>query len=173
VTRTFRDDLPAAWISPMRAAGVVSATTLLTFIRLGESEFSVGVTHMRFANGGDWAFFVCPQCSGRARKLWLLDGAPHCRRCCIDRNVRCRVESMSVRQRAEISVSRLIARLNGTRSVGLHPRPGRGLARRARFENSLRLAQLALKRHRFKGLKSALAAARRASEHVAKSRSYS
>jgi hypothetical protein len=101
---------------------------------------------------------LLPECFTPPTGAHFQDPAPGC---CIDRNVRCRVEPMSVRRRAEISVPRLIARLNRTTPVGLHPRPGRGLARRVQLENSLRLAQLALKRHRFKGLKFALAAAKK------------
>jgi hypothetical protein len=59
---------------------------------------------------------------------------------------------MSPRQRAEISVPKLQARLDSKTPARLHPRPdGSMLDRRQRLENSLRLARLALRRHRFKG----------------------
>jgi hypothetical protein len=158
--RIFRDDLPSVKVSPLRASGVIAADAASTFIRFGELEFSVGVTPLKFPNGGSWSFFACPQCSRRARRLWLLEGRPACRRCCGDRGVGLRAWPMNVRQRAEVSVPKLIARLSAGKSERLHPRPGRGLERRAQLENSLRLAQLVLKRHRFKGVKAALTAAK-------------
>jgi hypothetical protein len=147
VARLFRDDLPVVWISPTRASGVISADTTSTFIRFGESEFSVGVTHMRFPNGGDWAFFACPACARRARKLWLIDGAPRCRRCCIDRGVRCRTDPMSVHQRAQVRIPDLLARLTGTKPARLHPRGGAMMERRGNFELSLQRCLLTVRRH--------------------------
>jgi hypothetical protein len=142
VGRTFRDDLQMVSVSPMRALGVITADTASTTVRFGESEFSVQVTHRRFPNGGDWAFFVCPACGCRARKLWLLDGAPCCQRCCTDRGVGLRAWPISVRQRAEISVQKLLAKLESKTPARLHPRPdGSMLDRRRQLENSLRLAR--------------------------------
>jgi hypothetical protein len=163
VPRIFRDDLPVVSVSPLRASGGISADTTSTFIRFGEFEleFAVGVAHRRFPNGGSWSFFACPQCSRHARKLWLFEGRPACDRCCDDRDVRYRADPMSRRQRAEISVPRLIARLCVGKSLRLNPRPGRRLERRASLENSLRLAQLVLKQHRLKGVRVALAAAKK------------
>jgi hypothetical protein len=64
--------------------------------------------------------------------------------------------------RAEISVPKLQARLESNTPARLHSRPdGSMLDRRQRLENSLRLAQLALRRHRFKGVRAALAAAKK------------
>jgi hypothetical protein len=161
VRRCF-DDLPAVSVSPMRAAGVISADTTSTFIRFGESEFSVGVTHRRFPNGGDWALFACPACPHRGRKLWLLDGAPRCWHCCRARGVAVRAWSRRPWRRAEISVSRLLARLESKTPARLHPRPdGSMLDRRRQLENSLRLAQLVLKHHRLKGVAAALARAKK------------
>jgi hypothetical protein len=137
----FREDLPVVSISPMRASRVVSRDTTSTVVRFGELEFPVGVAHRRFPNGGDWAFFLCPRCSGWARKLWLLDGRPVCRHCCLDRDVRYRIEPMSVRRRAEISASNLAERLESNAPARLHPRPGRMLDRRSRLEARLARAK--------------------------------
>jgi hypothetical protein len=145
----------------MRASGVITAEASSGVIRLGGVEFTVRVTHLRFPNGGDWAFFACPTCNSRARRLWLLDGVPQCNRCCDARHVRYRTDPMSVRQRAEVRVPKLLARLNSATPARLHPRPGRTMDRRARLENSLRLAQLTLRRHRLKGVAAALAAAKK------------
>jgi hypothetical protein len=144
----------------MRALGVISAKTTSTFIRLADSDFSVGVTHMRFPNGGDWAFFDCPDCNRRARRLWLLNGAPGCRRCCAERGVGLRAWSMSPRQRAEITVSKLVARLSSPKPARLNPRPHVMLDRCSGLRIRC-VAQLVLKRHRLKGVRSALAAAKK------------
>jgi hypothetical protein len=51
VARVFRDDLPTVSVSRLRAAGVISADAVSTFVRFDEVEFAVGVTHRRFPNG--------------------------------------------------------------------------------------------------------------------------
>jgi hypothetical protein len=79
----------------------------------------------------------------------------------VERGVGRRAWTMSRRQRAEISVPRLLARLNSARPARLHPRGGATMERRTNLENSLRLAQLVLRRHRLKGVKAALAAAKK------------
>jgi hypothetical protein len=152
----FRDDLPSVKASRLRATGEITAESAATIIRLGDSDFSVALALRKFKNGGSWSLFRCPQCDRRAQVLWLLDGAPPCRRCCIERKVRYRAEPMSVRQRAAIRVPKLLARLASDQPARLRPRPGRTMDRRFQLEDSLRLAQLALKRHRLGGLKSAL-----------------
>jgi hypothetical protein len=69
---------------------------------------------------------------------------------------------MSVYKRAEVRVPKLLARLESKTPARLHPRPdGSMLDRRRQLENSLRLAQLVLKRHRLKGAKAALARAKK------------
>jgi hypothetical protein len=156
------EDLPAVSISPMRAAGTVSKDDVSTVIRFGDGdvEFAVGVTHVRFPNGGDWARFACPGCGRAGRKLWLFDGAPRCFRCCFARGVGARAWPIGQLKRAEASVARLSAKLAGV--ARSNPRPGRRLDHRDQLENELRLAQLVLKRHRLKGVKR-----RKAGDHVA------
>jgi hypothetical protein len=161
----FRDDLPSVKVSRLRALGEITADSTSTIVRLGESEFSVGLVLRKFPNGGSWSFFRCPQCDRWVQRLWLLDEKPACRRCCLARGVGLRAWPMSPRQRAEISVSRLRARLDSKTAARLHPRPdGSMLDRRRQLENSLRLAQLVLKRHRLKGVKAALARAKKGDE---------
>jgi hypothetical protein len=160
--RLFFDDLPSVRTSRLRALGEISAASASTAIQLGDWQFSVGLSLFKFPNGGSWSLFRCPQCDRRAQVLWLLDGAPRCRLCCIERGVGVRAWSMSPHKRAEASVARLSARLNSTKPARLHPRPdGSMLDRRRQLENSLRLAQLVLKRHRLKGVKTALARAKK------------
>jgi hypothetical protein len=145
MARVYRDDLPVVSASPLRALGVISAAATSTVVRFGELEFPVLVAHRRFPNGGDWAFFLCPGCSRRVRKLWLLSLSagcgPRCDWCCVDRDVRWRIESMSVRRRAEINAVNLAARLESKAPARLHPRPGRALDRRKRLEAVLARAK--------------------------------
>jgi hypothetical protein len=136
--------------------GEIGAESTSTIIRFGESEFAVGVTHRRFRNGGDWAYFCCPVCDRRARGLWLLDGRPACNRCCLDRGVRYRIESMSVRRRAEIKALNLAARLEGKAPARLTPRRGRMLDRRSRLEAGWRGPGLLWLRGGFRKLRVAL-----------------
>jgi hypothetical protein len=148
----FREDLPSVKVSRLRALGEITAQSTSIVVRLGDSEFSVGLVLRKFPNGGSWSLFRCPQCDRWVQVLWLLEGRPVCRLCCIERGVGARAWPMSQRQRAEISVLKLQARLESKTPARLHPRPdGSMLDRRQRLENSLRLARLALRRHRFEG----------------------
>jgi hypothetical protein len=149
VQGTFRDDLPVVSASLMRALGVISAEMSSTLIRFGEVEFAVGVTHVRFPNGGDWAHFACPACNRRARKLFLLEGSPCCCRCCTKRGVSQRSWLMNERQRSEISVPRLRAKLETP--PRLKPKAdGVRLDRRISTEMALRQALLVLRRHKLR-----------------------
>jgi hypothetical protein len=148
----FRDDLPSVKVSRLRALGEITAESALTVIRLGdgELEFSVGLALREFPNGGSWSLFRCPRCDRRAQVLWPLEGRPVCRLCCIEHGVGARAWPMSQRQRAEIRVPKLLARLNSTKPERLHSRSGVILERRRQLENSLRLAQLTLRRHKLR-----------------------
>jgi hypothetical protein len=161
IVTMFRDDLPSVRVSRLRALGEITAASTSTIVRLGEFEFSVGLVLRKFGNGGSWSLFRCPQCEHWVQVLWLLEGRPVCRLCCDARGVGRRAWSMSVRQRAETRVSQLLARLNSATPARLYPRPGRTMDRRVRLENSLRIAQLTLRRHRLKGVAAALAAAKK------------
>src|SRR6516164_1419107 len=48
----------------------------------------IGVAHTVFKNGGSWSYFRCPRCGGRSKKLWLVDDAPRCVKCCWSLGVR-------------------------------------------------------------------------------------
>jgi hypothetical protein len=154
--RVFRDDLPSVKVSRLRARGEITAESTHAFVRFGEIEFVAGVTLRRFRNGGSWSLFLCPVCNGRAQVLWLLDGRPACRRCCIARGVRWRVEPMSIYKRAAHRIPKLIAQLNNPEPARLHPRPGRTMDRRSRLEVALSASMLTLRKGRLRGLAKAL-----------------
>ena len=54
----------------------------------------MGLSLVRFPNGGSWSFFVCP-CGRRARILRLYEGGLACLRCLAARGLRARVELVS------------------------------------------------------------------------------
>jgi hypothetical protein len=158
----FREDLRSIKVSRLRALGEITAESTATVIRLGDSDFSVGLALHRFPNGGSWSLFRCPQCDRAVRTLWLLEERPACRRCCMARGVGCKIWPMSLRRRAEYRIPKIRVLLGSETPARLHPRPdGSMLDRRRQLENSLRLAELTLRRHRFGSLKSALAAAKK------------
>jgi hypothetical protein len=146
----FVDDLPASpVISRLRAEGVVNADTRLTEVAFGEGNAAfkrwVGVAHQTFRNGGSWSLYICTSCRGRARVLRLFEGRPICRRCCLRRGLRYRIEGGSPAERAKARrarIERLRRLLNGN-PARLHPRPGRVLDRRGSLEMSLRRALIA------------------------------
>jgi hypothetical protein len=142
--------------------GEITAESTSTVVRLGQEGFSVGLRLRKFPNGGSWSLFRCPQCDRWVQVLWLLEGRPVCRLCCIERGVGARAWPMRPWRRAEVRIPKLLARLESKTPARLNPRlDGSMLDRRQRLENSLRLARLALRRHRFKGVRAALAAAKK------------
>ena len=93
VTEVFQDDLPSISVSRLRASGVITAEMSKAKIGIANVEVEVGLQLVKFANGGSWSFFLCPQCGRRARTLKLLEGCVLCWGCCHRRGVRYRVSS--------------------------------------------------------------------------------
>jgi hypothetical protein len=143
-----RDDLPVVSICPLRATDVVTPSSTRVVIWLDDRRFEVGVAHMLFPRtGGDWAYFIAPCCGARRRKLWLLDGSPHCRACCRRKNYRSRQHNARTYERATYQIPLLQARLCGA-GIRSNPRPGRTIDRRNQFENTLLMHVHTLRRHR-------------------------
>ena len=78
-------------VSWLRAAGVITAATMVTTVAFGDCSFNVSVAHRHFPNGGSWSFFVCP-CGRRCRVLRLYDRSLACRWCLGASGLRPRVE---------------------------------------------------------------------------------
>jgi hypothetical protein len=133
----FQDDLPSISISRLRATRVITPEMTEFVVRLGDVEQTVGVKERRFPNGGAWSLFLCPSCGQNARVLRLLNGAVVCCRCCARRGVRCRCETMSVRQRAEHRIVKLRAMLESKESLRLKPVLWGTMERRKRHEAAL------------------------------------
>ena len=109
----------------------------------------IGVAHTVFRNGGSWSYFRCPKCGGRRKKLWLVDDAPRCLKCCWSLGVRYRSayafgRSERLRER-DHRVDRLEAMLEGD-PLRLKPVPpnwgNRRLDRRIRLTWALQRARV-------------------------------
>jgi hypothetical protein len=95
--RIFFDELVSIAASRLRATGVIRLEDKQALIPFGEQTKLIGVAHTKFPNGGSWSYFLCPKCGRRAKKLWLVDGAPSCRLC---------LEKLGVRNRAAYGFGR-------------------------------------------------------------------
>ena len=89
-SRIFFDELVSLAASRLKATGAIRLEDRQAVIPFGEQNKLIGVAHTIFWNGGSWSFFVCPKCGRRAKRLWLIDDAPRCMRCCWSLGVRYR-----------------------------------------------------------------------------------
>jgi hypothetical protein len=151
MARAWIDDLPSIGVSRLRASGAIGAQAQAGTVWFGDISFNVAVTHRRFPNGGDWAFFLCP-CGHRARTLRLYEGDLGCKGCLEARGLRYRVEDLSKSERARHVASRLKARLTSDAPARLHPREGRVLDRRSRLAAASWRAEYLIARREFGGL---------------------
>jgi hypothetical protein len=149
-SRIFFDEFVSTAASRLKATGVIRLEDQQTLIPFGEQTKLIGLAHTKFPNGGSWSYFVCPQCGRRARKLWLVDDAPHCRLCLEKLGVRYRAaygfgRTERLRER-DRRVDRLQAMLEGgpMRFKPVPPNWGnRRLDRRNRLTATLQRARIA------------------------------
>jgi hypothetical protein len=151
VARVFRDELPSVSISRLRALGVITVEMSLVVIDTPDGQVKVGLSLLKFPNGGSWSLFRCPACDHKGRTLWLLEGRLVCRRCCLARNVRHRCETMSRAQRAERRIPKLRAKLEGP-SLRLKPHLWGTMEHRKRLTAVLRRCEFIVARHERRGL---------------------
>ena len=88
--RFFFDELVSVGVSRLKASGAIRLEDRQAVIPLGQKNRLIAVAHTKFPNGGSWSYFVCPKCGRRAKKLWLVDDAPRCVKCCWSLGVRYR-----------------------------------------------------------------------------------
>ena len=95
-SRCFFDELLSLDAARLRATGAIRFEDRHGVIASGdegdgaERRKCIGVAHRKFPNGGWWTYLICPRCSGRKKKLWLVDDAPRCLSCCWSLGVRYR-----------------------------------------------------------------------------------
>jgi hypothetical protein len=149
-SRIFFDELPSIGASRLRATGAVRLEDRQAVIPFGEHNKLIGVAHTVFKNGGSWSYFRCPKCGRRGKRLWLIDDAPRCLKCCWSLGVRYRASygfgrSERLRER-DRRVDRLQAMLEGG-PMRLKPPPpkwgNRHLDRRIRLTWALQRARIA------------------------------
>jgi hypothetical protein len=131
--------------------GVVTAEMTRVVIDLPVGQVEVGLSLVKFPNGGSWSLFRCPACDQKGRTLWLLEGRLVCRRCCQARGVRHRCSTMSRMQRAKHRIPKLRAKLEGP-SPRLKPHLWGKLEHRWRLEAALRRCEFIVARHERRGL---------------------
>ena len=95
-SRFFFDELLSLDAARLRATGAIRLEDQHGIIAFGDKDHGVerrkciGVAHTKFSNSGSWSYLVCPRCGGRKKKLWLVDDAPRCLRCCWSLGIRYR-----------------------------------------------------------------------------------
>jgi hypothetical protein len=149
-SRIFFDELVTLTASHLRATGAIRLEDRHGVIAFGDKQKLVGLAHTKFPNGGSWSYFICPRCDRRAKRLWLIDDAPCCVKCCWSLGVRYRSaygfgRTARLRQR-DRRIDRLEAMLEGgpMRVKPVPPNWGnRRLDRRNRLTWSLRRARIA------------------------------
>jgi hypothetical protein len=157
-TRRFFDEFESVRISRFRAMGVVDPAkpdALIPFPN-GKTKL-INVSHRAFPNGGGWSFFVCPKCAKRTPKLYLVDDAPLCIRCCDAINIKHagkwgfgRAERLKARDKA---LDQLIAKLETKEPLLFKPAPAswRGRARLVyrshRLQHAMRRRLIELRLH--------------------------
>ena len=149
-SRVFFDQLVSVGVSRLKASGAIKLEDRQVVIPFGEQNKLIGVAHTNFWNGGSWSYFRCPKCGRRAKKLWLVNDAPRCVKCCWSLGVRYRA-SYGFGRTARLGerdrrVDRLQAMLEGG-PMRFKPVPAswgnRRLDRRNRLTAALQRARIA------------------------------
>jgi hypothetical protein len=157
--RRFFDEFLCVKIPRLRAMGIVKLDAPHAVIPFGDKQKLVGLAHTKFRQGGSWSYFRSPRCDRRCNRLWSVDDAPRCVKCCEAMNIHHGTQYGSRAQRLiarDQQLDQLIAkvetreplRLNGAPSswqgkAKLVYRSRRLTLRRMRSMIALRLNQLA------------------------------
>ena len=160
-SRRFFDEFEGVKAGRFRAMGVIDPAKSLALIPFPNGRTKLIATrHTWFAKGGGWSFFTCPKCARRAAKLYLVDDAPLCVKCCEAINIRHATRygfgRAARREAKDRYLDQLIAKLETGERLKLKPTPAswhgkaklvynsRKLSDRMRRSMvSLRLSQLA------------------------------
>jgi hypothetical protein len=125
--RRFLDEFLCVKIPRLRAMGVAKLDAPHAVIPFGDKQKLIRLAHTKFRQGGSWSYFRCPRCDRRCNRLWSLDDAPLCCKCC---------EAMGIRHRSQYGFGRterlrardqhldqLVAKLQTTEPLRFHPAP--------------------------------------------------
>lgn len=127
-SRRFFDEFQSVRVSRFRANGTIDPAKREAVIPFpnGTSKL-IGVSHMRFPNGGSWSMFTCPKCARRTPTLHLIGDEPRCAKCCHALNIRYASQygfGRDARRRAaDKRLDQLIAKLETTERLKLKPHP--------------------------------------------------
>jgi len=143
-SRRFLDEFQSVKVSRLRADGTIDPTKPVAQIPWPDGTTRlIGVKHNRLLHGGGYSFFVCPKCARRASKLWDIDHAPRCVKCCAKLNVLLRSEygfgreaRMAARDQA---LDQLVAKLETKEPLRFKTPPSWGAKTASRVYNSRKL----------------------------------
>jgi hypothetical protein len=92
-SRRFFDEFTSVRVSRLRATGVIDPAKRTAIIPFpGGKQKLINVAHIRLKHNGGWSFFICPKCARLTGKLFDIDDAPRCVRCCNGLNIRHRTK---------------------------------------------------------------------------------
>jgi hypothetical protein len=127
-TRRFFDEFASVRVSRFRALGIIDPQKQQAAIPFPDGSTKLlAVAHVRFWNGGGWSYFLCPKCSRRTPKLYLVDERPLCTRCCAALNIhhtsRMGIGREARRKAQDRRLDELIAKLETKEPLRLKPAP--------------------------------------------------
>jgi hypothetical protein len=125
--RRFFDEFECVKIPRLRASGVVQLDALHAVIPFNDKSKLIALAHTKFRHGGSWSYLRCPRCDRRCNRLWSVDDALRCCKCC---------EAMAICHRsqygfgrtermraADQSLDRLISKLETSERLRLNGAP--------------------------------------------------
>jgi hypothetical protein len=143
-TRRFFDEFESVKVSRFRAMGVIDPAVRQALIPFPNGKTKlIGTGHVRLKHGGGYSYFVCPKCARLAGKLYLIDDAPLCCKCCAALNIKHSASygfGRETRRRARDKLlDQLIAKLETSEPLKLKPAPAswRGKAQQVYRSRSL------------------------------------
>ena len=123
--------------------GVVQLNAPSAIVKFGDKDKLIGLAHTKFRHGGSWSYFRCPKCDHRCNRLWSVDDAPRCVKCCNGLNIWHRTKwGFGRRERLKAkdkALDELIAKLEAAVPLPFNPAPIHWRGRARLVSNSRRL----------------------------------
>jgi hypothetical protein len=144
-SRRFFDAFESVKASYFRGRDIIDPKKNTAIIPLGGKDRLIGTKHTWFANGGGYSYFVCPGCARRASRLYLIDDAPRCVKCCAAMNIRHRSVwglGRDERRRCQDEhLNQIIAKLETDKPLKFKPAPKAWRGRLRIMRSSIRLTE--------------------------------